>query len=189
MLKSALLIAAISVPALAQPKIRVTNGQVSQEGNRFEIKSKSSRFEFEDRTGEQLSIQVTYKGATSEQSTLGSGQVVSQVALKLRSENQCNLVYVARRFSPKSEIVVFLKQNDGQSTHQECEDRGYKRIASIGVPMIGINNKFSLSGAFDGDMLTVLYDGKNVWSGRVSWNRKGKAGIRTDNANVSIEMN
>jgi len=178
------------MPALAQvPHINVTDGQVKQLSDGFNIESPSSRFEIEGSDGESLSITVKYNGTTNAQSTLASGATVSQVALKLRSLNQCNLVYVARRFSPKSEIVIMTKINPGKSTHQQCGDGGYQRIGSGAVPAVRMNDSFSLSGVFVNNRLEVSYQGKPVWQGNIPFDQKGSSGVRTDNAKVSITIN
>lgn len=177
-----------AVPCPAHPHIRITDGNVAQDGYSFETQSKESRFEFEELDGNQLSIEVEFHGPTVETSLLGSGTSVSQVALKLRSINQCNLVYVARRFEPKSEIVILIKENKGQSTHKQCKDNGYRRIASVKVPEAKIGESFSLAGSFEMNHLTVRYDGKEVWQGNIPWDFKGESGIRTDNARVSIKL-
>lgn len=183
-----LISAFMSMSAYAQTPIKVTDGKVTQKGNTFKIESKSSRFELEGRGGDELAIHVQYNGPTDDTSHLASGSVVSQVALKLRSLNQCNLVYVSRRFGPKSEILIQTKENKGQSTHKECGDKGYTRIAAVAIPSAELGQEFSMVGSFKNDNLTVRYNGKTVWSGNVPSELAGNSGVRTDNAKVSIRL-
>ena len=173
---------------LAQERIEVTNGNVIQHANKFDIESKSSRFIFPDLSGNNIAIEVEYHGNTRDSSLLGSGKFISQVGLKLRSVNQCNLVYVMRRFEPKSEIVVLVKENEGQLSHQECENGGYTKIASIEVPKVHIGDKFSLETKFVKEQLSIIYNGLEIWNGNVQFNHQGNFGVRTDNARVSITL-
>jgi hypothetical protein len=184
-----LALAMMSLPSFSGgPQITVTDGQVKQSAEGFRVESNSSRFEIVGSDGESLALQVRYDGATGSTSTLASGASVSQVALKLRSLNQCNLVYVARRFSPKSEIVIMIKENPGKSTHQECGDGGYKRIGSVALPSVQTGQTFSIGGSFQNNKLSVSYEGKEVWTGEVAFDRKGDSGVRTDNSKVSIKV-
>jgi hypothetical protein len=181
-----LLIASIA-PVMAQINTVVTNGQVIDLGARYEIKTKSSRFNFPDLKGDKIKIEVEYLGKPEEISLLQSGKYMSQVVLKIREVNQCNLVYVARRFEP-SEIAILTKENFGQSTHSECQNHGYSIVAKIKLPNIKKGDKFTLETNFKGDSLTVVYNGQQIWHGNIIWPYQGNFGMRTDNAHVIVTL-
>jgi len=135
-----------------------------------------------------------YLGPTSEQSRLRSGMVRTQIGLKLRAQDGCNLVYVMWRILPESRVVVSIKSNPSQHTFAECENRGYHNVkgsSESGVPSVEPGSQHSLKAELEGDSLAVRADGKVVWEGRLdesAFRFDGPVGFRTDNGRFEMQF-
>jgi hypothetical protein len=155
------------------------------------IRTASARGVARDSSGDRASLQFRYLGPSADVSKLRSGMVKSQLGLKLRAQNGCNLVYVMWRLAPKPAIDVQYKINPGDSTAEECENGGYHRVlptlnkkasAQFEPPVVGKDTV--LSAAIDGSTLSVFVDGAQVWTGELPAEAlalKGPAGFRSDN--------
>src|SRR5262245_42717607 len=51
-------------------------------------------------------IDFRYLGPTGERSLLGSGAIRTQIGLKLKAQDPCNLVYVMWQIQPESRVIV-----------------------------------------------------------------------------------
>lgn len=177
----------LSTAQILPPRYLVTNGVVNVVGNEFTVASPSSRVEFPGLSGETLYIKAKYKGTSVDNTLLESGQYIEQFGIKLRNVNQCNLVYVMRRFSPKPTLSISYKKNTGQSTYAECADRGYTFVKSIPLVAVNPGATVNLSARFYGNnKLTIWLDGKNVFNEIVDFDGKGNSGFRSDNTSVSF---
>lgn len=142
---------------------------------------------------ESATIHFTVKGPSETKRALGSGAVREQLGLMLRRENQCNLLYVMWRQSPKSEIVVQEKINPGMTTHAQCENSGYRTVKASFTTAPGVyapGEKHALSAKISGTRLTVEADGKIVWEGPAPTTIKTgtEVGFRSDNLVVEYAL-
>jgi hypothetical protein len=139
-------------------------------------------------------VEFSYDGPTKTVSHLKSGMVREQMALKLRAEDGCNLVYVVWRFSPEQKIVVQVKRNPGAHTNAECSTNGYETItasreAHIGRPPPGTTH--TLEAAIQGDALVAKVDGQVAWEGTLPEavrTMHGPLGVRTDNVEATVAL-
>jgi len=172
----------------------VTNGKIEKAaGNRLTVSTKEMRAVLKDRTPQNVTMKFIYLGPTSEVSRLGSGAIRSQFGIKLRELDQCNLVYVMWRFTPDQKIVVSIKRNPGQSTHEQCLDHGYINIKSrvkAPVPLVETGQSHTLNASMNGTNLDVKVDGRTVWHGDLgpeALQLDGPVGLRSDNAHVVFD--
>jgi hypothetical protein len=138
-------------------------------------------------------LRFTYRRATDEVETLGSGAVRTQIGLKLQANDPCNLVYVMWREEPVHSIVVSVKRNPGQTTSTQCGNRGYTDVATVPLatdPAVRGHATHRLQARTtpraDGSMsLTVLADGETVVHQRLTATLtsglSGPIGVRSDN--------
>lgn len=189
-MKALFLALALVFGSVQAQTIVITQGTVKTlKSGALEVSDSAVRASIKELPGEQASITVTYGGPTEVASRLASGQYQSQIGLKLREVNQCNLVYVMRRFEPVSELAVLVKRNDGQTTHAQCENRGYTKVATVPLDQIKPGQTFSLSARFvDDTTLRVRLNGREVWMGKVELSSRGQAGIRSDNARFIVKI-
>ena len=95
---------------------------------------------------------------------------------------------------PNKGIGVSVKMNVGQSTHAQCVDHGYislKPSTYPAPPPLQVGEQHVLRAELVGLDLTVLADGKPVWSGTLppeAANIQGPAGIRSDNGEFDYEL-
>ena len=92
-------------------------------------------------------------------------------------------------------IAVSVKRNPGQTTHQDCLDRGYinniKPRLSAPAPPVHPDKPHTLRAAMSGSNLTVTADGRVAWEGdlpRVALEFDGPVGLRSDNAHVVFDF-
>lgn len=139
-------------------------------------------------------VAFTYPGPSSSVSPLASGEVRTQVGLKLRAQDSCNLVYVMWRIAPEPGIVVQVKRNAGKSEHEQCGNGGYAVIdaeETAAPGAIARGESHTLRAELEGRSLRVIADGKLAWRGvlpEVALEFDGPAGVRTDNAQVDFEL-
>ena len=139
-------------------------------------------------------LRFTYLGPTAKQLPLSSGEMRSQVGLKLRAEDGCNLLYAMWRIEPKPGLVVSLKRNPGQHRSDDCGNGGYtnlrpKRGARIGAFLSG--ERHTIRAEQRGDELRVLIDGQPAWEGVLppeATSLQGPAGFRSDNGRYQLEL-
>jgi hypothetical protein len=139
-------------------------------------------------------IAFRYLGPTREQSALRSGALRTQIGLKLRAQDGCNLVYVMWRILPESRVVVSIKSNPGQHAYAECANRGYHNVKGSresAAPEVDPGSRHSLRAELTGDRLVVWADGKVVWEGRLdesAFGFDGPVGFRTDNGRFEMQF-
>lgn len=196
-----LLALAVTPLMSAQTRIRqsdfdVSDGKIDKaSGDRLSVSSKEMRATLKHVTPSQkVTLNFTYLGPTKEVAHLGSGELRHQFGIKLKSLNQCNLVYVMWNFDTQK-IAVSVKLNPGQSTHEECLDHGYinniKPRVKAAPPPLQVDQPHTLFADLQGLELTVKADGILVWQGTlvpVVLNFQGPVGIRSDNAHVLFDF-
>jgi len=195
-LLSMVLLVPASEAQLQQQDFHVTDGKIEKAaGNRLMVSTKEMRATVKFSTQQNVTVKFTYLGPTREVARLGSGEIRSQFGIKLRSQNQCNLVYVMWHFAPDQKIAVSIKRNPGQSTHEECLDHGYinniKPSVSAAVPPVHPDQPHVLSASMSGSNLTVSADNRAVWKGdlgHVALEVDGPVGVRSDNAHVVFDF-
>ena len=175
----------LSLAASAQ--LVVTNGKILPLSI-YEVETPSSRADILDHNPNNLELTVKYLGPTTVKSPNADGSIQEQVGMKLRSQDNCNLVYVMRRINPNPSVSVSIKSNPGVST--TCGDKGYLMVKSIPVLPPALNSTFVISAQFDKDdeIMTLKLDGRVLWMGDVPSVNKGTAGVRTDNAKIQFSI-
>jgi hypothetical protein len=179
-----------SLVRVARDALCVTNGEITTLTNgRLSIATASSRAVVQIATAPSVAeIRFQYLGPSESAKPLASGEMRRQIGLKLRAQDQCNLLYVMWHIEPDAKFGVSVKRNPGQSTHEQCDAHGYVTIrprVSTTLPQIKPGESHTLRAALDGDALTVTADGRVVWNGPVGngiADIDGPVGLRTDNA-------
>jgi hypothetical protein len=144
--------------------------------------------------GSAAQMDFTYRGPSQDVAPLASGELRRQIGFKLRSQDTCNVITVMWHVAPTTGLHVQVKSNPGQRTHQECRDRGYRRVDAIRrseVPPIRIGARRSLAAFIQGNELHVLADGRLVWEGALpseAFAFDGPAGIRSDNGEFDVDL-
>lgn len=139
-------------------------------------------------------IRFRYFGETEDRSLLRSGAERTQIGLKLKAQDDCNVLYVMWRISPVSSLVVSVKSNPGQHRHAECGNSGYTNIRgtlSRPIPKIAEGSEHSLHATLVGALLSVDVDGALVWEGNVGDDGlrfDGPVGLRSDNARFDFQF-
>jgi hypothetical protein len=174
----------------------VSDGKIElAAGNRLMVSSKEMRATLKIiEPAQTVTVPFTYLGATSEVSRLGNGEVRHQFGLKLKAQDICNLVYVMWNFDTQK-IAVSVKLNPGQSTHEQCLDRGYinniKPRVLAPPPVVHVDQPHTLAADLHGQELRVQADGVVVWEGTlvpVVLQFQGPVGLRSDNAHVVFDF-
>jgi len=167
----------------------VTNGVIAETRNgTMSVESASSRAVAFNSDGRSAAIRFRYLGPSANAKPLASGELRRQIGLKLRSLNQCNLLYAMWHIEPDSNISVSTKQNPGQSTHEACGAHGYTTIrptAATRRPKPGVGEWHELRATLKGSDLTLIADGAIAWRGTLPPtfdSIDGPSGLRTDNA-------
>ena len=139
-------------------------------------------------------LAFSYAGPSSTEAPLADGELRRQIGLKLRAQDACNLVYVMWHVAPVPEVVVQVKRNVGQSTHEQCADRGYVTVrATSGAqpdPIVD-GQPHTMRAELAGQELTVFADGVIAWKGTLPDETStfdGPAGIRSDNGHFNFEL-
>jgi hypothetical protein len=139
-------------------------------------------------------IRFRYLGETAERSLLRSGAERTQLGLKLRAQDDCNVVYVMWRIKPISKLVVSIKSNPGEHTHAECENFGYDNVKAAQerpVPKLEEGSEHSLRAVLNGTSLVVYVDSSTVWEGEIADRAlrfNGPVGLRSDNARFDFQF-
>ena len=177
-------------------QLHVTNGKITRTSDeRLEVSTKEMRAVLNFATAQEARVNLTYLGPTKEVSKLGSGEVRSQFGLKLRAQDNCNLVYVMWHFAPDKKIAVSVKRNPGESTHEQCLDHGYinkfqPRVSKQPKP-VSPDQRHTLGASMRGSELKVTADDEIVWEGdlgKVALEFDGPVGLRSDNAHVVFDF-
>ena len=92
-------------------------------------------------------------------------------------------------------IAVSVKLNPGQSTHEQCLDRGYisniKPRVLAPPPLVHVDQPHTLAADLNGRELRVQADAVVVWEGTlvpVVLQFQGPVGLRSDNAHVVFDF-
>lgn len=197
---SALVLAIFALPA-AQAQARpgdfdVNDGKIeSAKGHRLSVSTKEMRATLKFTTEQTATVKFTYLGPTKEVARLGSGEVRSQFGIKLRAQDDCNVIYVMWHFAPDQKIAVSIKRNPGKRTHAQCLDRGYinnlKPRLSDAPPPVEPNQPHVLTATMSGSDLSVTTDNKLVWwgdLGPIALTLRGPVGLRSDNARLLFDL-
>jgi hypothetical protein len=202
MLWAALLLACAGVTserrALApvpREALRVTEGELAARGPAGEVLGPRLRAEAPGWSGERAVVVFTYLGPSDALVPLASGEGRSQVALKLRAQDACNLVYVGWRFAPTPGISVQVKRNAGQTRSADCGARGYltvrgRRGAPLAAPAPGERHALRAE-IGEGGVVRVHADGALVFEGVLPAEAdglRGPPGLRADNARMLVEL-
>lgn len=142
--------------------------------------------------GHGVELVFRYFGPTALNAKLRSGRDRRQLGLELLARDTCNLLYVMWRLEPTSELVVSVKRNGAQSTHAECENRGYQRLrpsVSSPLPELVPGTEHRLRAEIARGTLSVHLDDSSIWSGTLdaaTLELSGKSGLRSDNARLEV---
>ncbi|HLV85412.1 MAG TPA: hypothetical protein VKV39_00440 [Candidatus Sulfotelmatobacter sp.] len=173
----------------------VTNGKIENSQGRLSVSTKEMRAVLKYQTRQDVTVKFTYQGPTAQVSRLGSGEVRTQFGIKLRAQDNCNIVYVMWHFAPDTKIAVSVKRNPGESTHEQCLDLGYitkfKPRVSAQVAAIRPGQPHKLRASMKGSNLMVAADDRTVWEGDlgpVALQFDGPVGVRSDNARVNFDF-
>ena len=100
-------------PALTTAaSLRLTEGTARPSGGSIAITEPSVRGVVPESTGDAAALDLVYLGPTSETATLASGAERSQLGLKLRAQDSCNVIYVMWRIEPVSATNFFRESLD-----------------------------------------------------------------------------
>lgn len=174
----------------------VTDGKIQPaKGQRLSVSTKEMRATLKFTTEQTATVKFTYLGPTKEVARLGGGEVRSQFGLKLRAQNDCNVIYVMWHFAPDQKISVSIQRNPGKRTHSECLDRGYinnlKPRLSDSPPPVDPNQPHVLTATMSDSDLSVTADNKLVWwgdLGPLALALRGPVGLRSDNARLLFDF-
>jgi hypothetical protein len=145
-------------------------------------------------TGDNVELRVRDRGPVADPKALGSGETRRQIALKLRAQDPCNLLYVSWRIEPRSQVVVQLKLDPTMHASAECENGGYRTIKarrSSPAPALNDGQEYRMDARLAGTDLTVVVDGRAVWEGSVGdavSGLHGPIGIRSDNGRFDFVL-
>lgn len=145
-------------------------------------------------SGHAAELFFRYLGPSAVQLPLESGITRTQIGLKMRAQNSCNLVYVMWRISPEPQLVVSIKSNPRQVTSAQCHNRGYHNVTpdkQVNVAAVKIGSAHSLRAEINGTELSVAADGQIVWDGHLdasAFEFDGPVGFRTDNGNFEAQF-
>lgn len=155
------------------------------DANTFDIDMPKTRFSFPGSDGRAARVHFTYGGASESTAEFASGKFRSQIGLKLRARDSCNLLYVMWRVEPEQRIVVSKKANPGDNIHAKCGNQGYQDVAPTSItnpPLVQPGEAHVLGAYLEKSELYVFVDDKLVWKGDVGeLGFDGPAGLRTDN--------
>jgi hypothetical protein len=167
--------------------LKATDGQIIQRSlDTFSVTSAEMRAS--SNASGPVTLQVINAGPSAEISHLRSGDVVSQIGLKIYEENTCNLVYVMRIFTPVPKLVVSVKSNPGMSRHEQCLDHGYKGLDWVELPT-GYE-PFTLTVIPNGQQLHITYTSDSATIDRIITvpRSTGTVGVRSDNVAATFRL-
>jgi hypothetical protein len=173
----------------------ITEGRITRAENRWmRVDSTKMRAVLGSTSNPEAEIRFRYLGETEDRSLLRSGAERTQIGLKLKAQDDCNVLYVMWRVSPVSSLVVSVKSNPGQHRHAECGNSGYTNLygtLSRPIPKLAEGSEHSLHAALAGTSLSVDVDGALVWEGNVEndvLRFDGPVGLRSDNARFDFQF-
>lgn len=183
----------LALAPVSAPQVCATLGQpVPSPNGLFLVEAPKLRATLAGSRGHGIELGFRYLGPTALDSRLRSGGERRQLGLELLARDTCNLLYVMWRIEPASELVVSVKRNSTQSTHAECENRGYRRLrpaVASPVPELVSGAEHRLHAEVAAGALSVHVDGALVWRGELdaaALELSGKSGLRSDNARFEV---
>jgi hypothetical protein len=184
-----------SLPSVSREQLCITEGQILRlESQWMRVDSTKMRAVLGTPSRAEAELRFRYQGETRELSRLRSGTERTQIGLKLRAQDDCNVVYVMWRIDSISKLVVSIKSNPGQRTQAECENRGYNNMKAARerpLPEIEKGSEHSLRAALNRTSLVVSIDGVAVWEGNIADDAlrfDGPVGLRSDNASFDFQF-
>lgn len=180
---------------VSRDQLCVTNGEITTTATgRLAINTPSSRAVVQIPTAPGVAeIRFTYLGPSAGSKPLANGELRRQIGLKLRAQDQCNLLYIMWHIEPDAKFGVSIKRNPGQYTHEQCDAHGYVTIrprVSTMLPQVRPGESHVLRAELNGGDLTLTADGKAVWEGPIGngiADIDGPVGLRTDNARFEFD--
>jgi hypothetical protein len=173
----------------------ITEGHITHaDGRWMNVDSTKMRAVLGFASKPEAELRFRYLGETEDRSRLLSGGERTQLGLKLKAQDDCNVLYVMWRINPVSSLVVQVKSNPGQHRHSECGNSGYTNIRgkfSGQVPKIVEGSEHSLHAVLNGSTLSVDVDGTPTWEGNVGDDVShfdGPVGLRSDNARFDFQF-
>jgi hypothetical protein len=175
--------------------LTVSDGYVSR-GNELSYRTDSPEmrgifaFPRHKRGSTDATLDFIYEGEPEQVSQLGNGEVRHQIGLKLFAKDSCNLLYVMVRLEPDgmAGLYVSTKLNPGESTSDECADRGYVSLAgNIPLGPIDLGSAHRLTATWDSDWSEMYldFDDEAVATipldGQTLYLLGSETGIRSDN--------
>ncbi len=176
-------------------KFCITEGRITRgERQWMRVDSTKMRAVLGWKSKPEAEIRFRYLGETEDRSLLRSGAERTQLGLKLKAQDDCNVLYVMWRVSPISSLMVSVKSNPGQHRHAECGNSGYTNVHGTlngPIPKLAEGSEHSLHAALAGTFLSVEVDGALAWEGNVNddvLHFDGPVGLRSDNARFDFQF-
>lgn len=173
----------------------ITEGRITRAGNQWmRVDSTKMRAVLGWTSKPEAEIRFRYLGETEDHSLLRSGAERTQIGVKLKAQDDCNVLYVMWRISPVSSLVVSVKSNPGQHRHADCGNSGYTNLygtLSRPIPKLAEGSEHSLHATLAGTFLSVNVDGALAWEGHVEddvLRFDGPVGLRSDNARFDFQF-
>jgi hypothetical protein len=180
---------------IEREQISVTTGDIALlPSGRLTVDSPKLRAVVAHATAPSGALSFHYLGPTRDSAPLDDGEVRTQIGLKLRAQDTCNVVYVMWRIAPEAKLVVSVKHNPGMHTHAQCGARGYRNVAPMRqrpAPRVMPGADHLLQADLKRDELIVYVDGEVVWEGRLGpevLSFDGPVGVRSDNARFEFKL-
>ncbi|MBL8606364.1 MAG: hypothetical protein JNL38_03550 [Myxococcales bacterium] len=179
---------------LSRQDLAVTRGDVTARADgRVDVHEPTVRAVARGGSGAVAALRFTYLGPTAARAPLSSGEVRTQVGLKLLARDGCNVIYAMWRAGPGGGIHVQAKRNPGRSLSLECGAEGYATLrpeAGAPIPPLEVGDH-ELRARIEGGRLRVEADGVVAWEGSVEpfvRGLRGPAGLRSDNARFVADL-
>ena len=175
--------------------LRVTEGKVAPgPDGLLRIEEPKVRAVVRRPTGPTAELRFVYLGPSAELKPLSSGEMRSQIGLKLRAEDGCNLLYAMWRIAPKPGLVVSVKRNPGMHSSGDCGNGGYTNLKprrGTRVAAFHPGERHAIRAEQRGEELRVLVDGAPAWEGTLppdALSLRGPSGFRSDNVRSDLEL-
>jgi hypothetical protein len=172
---------------VAAPSLRVTTGQVSVGADgAWRVDTGGMRAVVAGERSDAVELSFVYQGPSSSTSPLASGELRRQIGIKLRAQDDCNVVYVMWHVDPSPGVYVSIKRNPGQAVHLQCGAHGYvnlKSALSAQAPRVLPGERHVLRAVLSGAQLQAFADGVLVFSSTLPQDLltfDGPPGVRSD---------
>ncbi|CUI05473.1 hypothetical protein BN2497_5723 [Janthinobacterium sp. CG23_2] len=169
----------------------VTNGKITTLPNgKLDISTGSSRAFIRRQSPQSAQIDFIYRGKSSKDVPLASGEVRRQIGLKLKALDGCNVAYAMWNVDT-SRITVGVKSNPGIHT-SVCGDGGYISLPSFAANHIGIGEAHSMRADLVGQELKLYMD-RATAPIKITLPKEinafdGPVGLRTDNGHFEVDF-